>query len=84
MNVYMWNVINLQRLANFFFFFSGNAAIAPIITAVKNGENIVFEGKEVELSEGSFYLGHFACEISWASLSYECNHGLLLFFLFIV
>uniref|UniRef100_A0A2D4PDN1 Zinc phosphodiesterase ELAC protein 2 n=3 Tax=Micrurus surinamensis TaxID=129470 RepID=A0A2D4PDN1_MICSU len=29
----------------------GNAAIAPIITAVKNGENIVFEGKEILAEE---------------------------------
>ncbi|KAG8128894.1 hypothetical protein E2320_015627 [Naja naja] len=32
-------------------FVSGNAAIAPIITAVKNGENIVFEGKEILAEE---------------------------------
>uniref|UniRef100_A0A8C5SXS1 Zinc phosphodiesterase ELAC protein 2 n=1 Tax=Laticauda laticaudata TaxID=8630 RepID=A0A8C5SXS1_LATLA len=29
----------------------GNAAIAPIITAVKNGENIMFEGKEILAEE---------------------------------
>ncbi|XP_007433954.1 zinc phosphodiesterase ELAC protein 2 [Python bivittatus] len=29
----------------------GNAAIAPIITAVKNGENIMFEGREILAEE---------------------------------